>query len=572
MPRLSISLFVWWNTLCCVDGFSTPRHSAGRLSFQYAQPLKSSSELAVDVSEYFSIETTQTGPANGDVHTLTIHKLPGQENRVPPKAAAVVAAVAATDDDDDDDKKEGDEEAVAAEAEATDDDDDKKEGVEEEAAVEAEATDDDDEKEVDEGEVEADEDESSEGTNGATDSDSTDTMLPITIQTGKIGRQAAGAVTMVRGDTVLYATAARDKDPKEGLGFLPLSVEHQERFSSAGLTSGGYNKRDGRPAEHEVLTCRLIDRPLRPLIDQGWRHETQLLSWVLSYDGVRSCDPLAITASATALYLSDVPLHKPVAAAMVGYDAESDTLLLNPTNEEMKNSQLQMIVAGTKDAVLMIEGAADFLPESTMIKAVKFGHDAIGVICEAVEEFGKTVGITKKLDTLEKAPEGLQEKINELMTAKVDAMYAAGGTKTTQGPVSRALKEELKVTLGEEYESGDIGNAFKDLLCRRMFERAKETGKRCDGRDLEEVRRLDMEAGWLPRTHGSAIFTRGETQVIATATLGDSGMRQKIDKLDGTLQKRFYLQYTFPPSCVGETGRVGMPGRREVGHGNLAER
>ena len=349
-----------------------------------------------------------------------------------------------------------------------------------------------------------------------------DDAQPIVIETGKIGRQAAGAVTLTRGDTVLYATAARDESPKDGLDFLPLSVEHQERFSSVGLTSGGYNKRDGRPAEHEVLTCRLIDRPLRPLIADGWRHETQLLSWVLSYDGTHSCDPLAIISSATALYLSDVPLTKPVAAAMVGYDKENDELLLNPTYAEMEKSDLQLIVAGTKDAVLMIEGAANFLPEATMARAVKFGHDAIKAICEAVEEFGQTVGIVKNFDTLVLPPEGLQERVDELMTEKVDAMYALGGTKTTQGPVKKQLQVELIEAFtgddGElEYKSSDIKNAFKDLLCRRMFHLGSTQQKRCDGRGLDEIRQLTMESGLLPRVHGSALFTRGETQALATA-------------------------------------------------------
>ena len=346
---------------------------------------------------------------------------------------------------------------------------------------------------------------------------------PIVIETGKIGRQASGAVTLQRGDTVLYATAACDDSPKEGLDFLPLSVEHQERFSSVGATSGGYNKRDGRPAEHEVLTCRLIDRPLRPLVADGWRHETQLLSWVMSYDGLRSADPLAIVASSTALYLSEIPLTKAVAAAMVGYDTETDTFLLNPTHEEMDKSPLQLIVAGTKDAVLMIEGAADFLSEEKMVQAVTFGHEAIKAICEAVEEFGKVAGKEKNFDTLKKAPEGLQEVVDELMTEKVDAAYALGGTKTTQGPVMSQLKSELIETLtsndeegAPEYPINDIKSAFKDLLCRRMYERAKSTGKRCDGRELNEIRHLTMETGFLPKTHGSALFTRGETQAIAT--------------------------------------------------------
>jgi len=400
-----------------------------------------------------------------------------------------------------------------------------------------------------------------------------DDVPQIVIETGKVGRQAAGAVTLTRGDSVLYATAARDRSPKEDIDFLPLSVEHQERFSSAGMTSGSYNRRDGRAAEHEILTCRLIDRPLRPLIASGWRHETQLLSWVLSYDRIRSCDPLAILASATALYLSDVPLDKPVAAVQVGMSDDGE-FLVNPSNEQMESSRLHLTVAGTADAVLMIEGAADFLPESTFVQAVRFGHDAIRVLCEGIAELGEIVGIQKKYDTIRQPPEGLQVRVDELMTDRIDAMYAMDGDKAAQGEVMSALQNSVVEELEEEFpeEKTAIMSAFKDLLCRRMYVRAKNEGLRCDGRRTDEIRRLDMEAGILPRVHGSALFTRGETQVIASATLGDSGMRQKIDKLDGLEEKRFYLQYTFPPSCVGETGRVGAPGRREVGHGNLAER
>jgi ribonuclease PH len=395
---------------------------------------------------------------------------------------------------------------------------------------------------------------------------------PIVLETGKIGRQAAGAIELTRGDTVLYATAARDQSPKDNIDFLPLSVEHQERFSSAGLTSGAYNKRDGRAAEHEILTCRLIDRPLRPLIQNGWRHETQLLSWVLSYDGVRSCDPLAITASAAALYISDVPLTKPVASVMVGY--VNGQLIVNPTNAQMEISRLDLTVAGTKDGIMMIEGAADFLPEATMIEAVKFGHDAIIGLCEGIEALGKLAGKEKKLDTIKPPIVGLKERVNELFTDRVDSMYASGTKKAESGTLMSGLQEAVVAELREEYPGEEIAikGAFKDLLCSRMFILGKEKGLRCDGRQLDQIRCVDMEAGFLPRVHGSALFTRGETQTIATATLGDSGMRQKIDKIDGTEVKRFYLQYTFPPSCVGETGRVGAPGRREVGHGNLAER
>lgn len=410
-----------------------------------------------------------------------------------------------------------------------------------------------------------------------------DLLPPIVLETGRIGRQAAGAVTLTCGENVLYATASRDDSPKEDIDFLPLSVEHQERFSSAGLTSGSYNRRDGRAAEHEILTCRLIDRPIRPLVAEGWRHETQLLSWVLSYDGIRSCDPLAVLSSATALYLSDVPLLKPVAAVQVGLlPPETDNLnstesrfVLNPTHKQMERSRLHLTVAGTKDAILMIEGAADFLPEQIFLDAVRFGHEAIQILCTGIEQWGETIGITKKMDTLKQAPDGLQSRVDELFTDRIDQMYMTrGSNKQQQGKLMSTLQTAVVQELEMDYpnQSLAIKAAFKDLLCRRMFVMGSKTGKRADGRSLNEIRPIDIQAGLLPRVHGSALFTRGETQALATATLGDAGMRQKIDKLDGLEEKRFYLQYTFPPSCVGETGRVGAPGRREVGHGNLAER
>jgi polyribonucleotide nucleotidyltransferase len=395
---------------------------------------------------------------------------------------------------------------------------------------------------------------------------------PIVIQTGKIGRQAGGAVTLTRGESVLYATASRDKQPREHLDFVPLSVEHQERFSSAGLTSGAFNKRDGRPAEHEILVCRLIDRPLRPLISEGWRHETQLLSWILSYDGVRTCDPLAITASATALWLSDVPLLKPVAAAMVGFI--EGTLVLNPTVEQMKYSRLNLMIAGTKDAVMMIEGAADFLSEEEMMEAVSFGHEAIKIQCEAIEELGRVAGKEKKYDTIKPPVEGLKEEMDDKFASRVDEIFNSDISKEELSAAMSELSQAVKDEFTEKYpeSESEIMGALKDLECSRMFAKAKARGIRIDGRKLNEVRQIDSEAGLFPRVHGSALFTRGQTQVVATATLGDSGMRQKIDKISGMEEKRFYLQYSFPPSCVGETGRVGAPGRREVGHGNLAER
>lgn len=395
---------------------------------------------------------------------------------------------------------------------------------------------------------------------------------PLVFETGKIARQASGSLTLTRGSSVLLATAARDSSPKPDLNFLPLSVEYQERFSSAGLTSGSFNRRDGRPAEHEILTCRLIDRPIRPMVDAGWRYETQLLTWLLSYDGERDCKALGICASAAALWLSDVPLKKPIAAAEVGYvDGE---LVLNPTNEEMERSRLQLTVAGTKEAVLMIEGVGDFLPEELMVEAVEFGHGAIKTICEGLEEFGKVAGKEKCTDYKAEGADELQAEVDRLFGDKVEELWKTEGDKDTLSSAMSALSKEINEAFEETYpdKKDEVSTAKKDLMCRKMFERAKSTGLRCDGRKLDEVRKIDIETGFLPMVHGSALFTRGETQTIATATLGDAGMKQKIDTVDGLNKKRFYLQYTFPPSCVGETGRTGAPGRREVGHGMLAER
>lgn len=395
---------------------------------------------------------------------------------------------------------------------------------------------------------------------------------PIIIESGKIGRQASGAVTLTRGQTILYATASRDKDTKDNIDFAPLSVEHQERFSSAGLTSGSYNRRDGRPAEHEVLTCRLIDRPLRPMIHPRWRHETQILSWVLSYDGERSCDPLAVIASAAALWISDIPLTKPVAAVSVGYI--NGQFVVNPTNQQMEKSRLDLTVAGTKDAVLMIEGSADFLSEALMIEAVAVGHSTVKVICEALEAFGHVVGKPKHLESLVPVPPGLPEAVESVIGSKIDELYNIQGGKEDFAAAMSKLSNEVNHSFQEIYPNNksEVKEAFKDLLIRKMFLKAKSTGTRYDGRAFNEIRAIDVETSILPRVHGSALFTRGQTQALATVTLGDSGMKQKIDKLDGIEQKRFYLQYNFPPSSVGETGRVGAPGRREVGHGNLAER
>jgi polyribonucleotide nucleotidyltransferase len=281
---------------------------------------------------------------------------------------------------------------------------------------------------------------------------------------------------------------------------------------------------------------------------------------------------LAVIASAAALWISDVPLAKPIAAVMVGYiDGQ---FVINPTNKQMEKSRLNLTVAGTKDAVLMIEGSADFLPEDLMIEAVATGHSVIKVICEALEAFGNVVGKPKYLESLVPIPEGLAESVDVAIGPKIDDMYNIEGGKESFGAAMSKLSKEVNDSFDDKYPNNksEVKEAFKDLLIRKMFEKAKKTGTRYDGRAFNEIRAIDIETSILPRVHGSALFTRGQTQALATVTLGDSGMKQKIDTLDGLEQKRFYLQYNFPPSSVGETGRVGAPGRREIGHGNLAER
>ncbi|GMH79807.1 hypothetical protein TrST_g3481 [Triparma strigata] len=390
-------------------------------------------------------------------------------------------------------------------------------------------------------------------------------------ETGGIGRQASRALTLTRNtNSIIYSTTCRSQLPTDK-DFLPLSIDYQTRFSSAGLTSGGYNKRDGRPSELEILVSRIIDRPLRPLIDSRWKHDTQVLSWVLSYGGGKSLSTMAICVNAASVYLSDVPMKKAVAGVMVGY--VNETFVINPSREVMEESLLELVVAGTEDAVLMIEGAAEFLSEEIMIEAIEFGHAEIKKICVALEEFKEHLGVERYTETLEDPDPKIDSAVSSLMSSDVDAAYKASTKSEQVLMIDEAYRKVVEVLEPDFPNSKNhLKKSLKTLFEQKMYHLAKTTGGRVDGRSLSEVRPLDVRMGMLPRVHGSSLFTRGETQALATTTLGDKGMAQKIDSLDGGVGKRFYLQYTFPPSCVGETGRVGAPGRREIGHGNLAER
>lgn len=396
----------------------------------------------------------------------------------------------------------------------------------------------------------------------------------LVFETGKIARQANGAVILKAGDTLLLATACASKEPLQDVDFLPLRIDYQEKFSSAGKTLGGYLKREGRPSQKEILTCRLIDRPLRPMLEKGWYHDTQILSYVLSYDGVHLPDPLAICAASAALVISDIPLVKPVAAVQVGLIGER--FVINPTLQEMEKSRLDLMLAGTEDAILMIEGFADFLTEEQVLEAVEEGHKAIQEICKALSDWQNLVGKPKILHTLRLPEEEVLESVKAFtekalekavrITAKQQRQEAID--KIQEGLLTKYCPEEGETT----FSKSAVQAAFKKVRASMMREMVLTEKIRVDGRKTEEVRPISIDMSYLPRVHGSAVFTRGETQAIAVTTLGGETMAQRFESLDGEGGQRFYLQYSFPPFSVGEVGRSGPPGRREVGHGKLAER
>jgi polyribonucleotide nucleotidyltransferase len=393
----------------------------------------------------------------------------------------------------------------------------------------------------------------------------------LILETGKIARQAGGAVTLRCGDTILLATACASKEPLPDVDFLPLRVDYQEKFSSAGKTLGGFIKREGRPTERETLICRLIDRPLRPLFPDGYTHDVQVFSCVLSYDGVHIPDPLAVCAASAALVLSDIPLIKPIAAVQVGLI--NGQLVINPTLQEMKNSRLDLLLAGTHEAILMIEGYADFLTEEQILEAVEEGHKAIKEICEKLAEWQEMIGKPKNLKTLHLPPESLHEEVDALIGEELKKAIRISTKQAREEAVS-ALYAKVLETLcaNEKYKKLEVMGAFKKAQADVMRKMILTENHRSDGRTCQQVRPIHIDMSYLPRTHGSAIFTRGETQSIAVATLGSESMGQRYENLNGEESSRFYLQYFFPPFSVGEVGRMGPPGRREIGHGKLAER
>lgn len=396
----------------------------------------------------------------------------------------------------------------------------------------------------------------------------------LTFKTGKIARQAGGAVILQSGETIVLSTACAASQAAENIDFFPLRVDYQEKFSSAGKTLGGFIKREGRPTEKEILTCRLIDRPLRPMFEDGYYNEVQVLAYVLSYDGIHSPDPLAICAASAALTISEIPLIKPVGAVRVGLI--NGEFIINPTMEEQKKSQLDLILAGTEDAILMIEGYCEFLTEEQILEAVEEGHVAIKQICQGLQDWQRTLGKPKVVGKLRLPSKELLHEVEKLVGKTLKEAFKIKEKKEREEAIAAASKHLLETLLPADgsgtHPKLDVLAAFKKVQAHHMRLMILKENKRSDGRTCDQIRPIAIETGILPRTHGSALFTRGETQALAVTTLGGATMAQRYEDLEGDNTRRFYLQYSFPPFSVGEVGRMGTPGRREIGHGKLAER
>jgi len=395
---------------------------------------------------------------------------------------------------------------------------------------------------------------------------------PLTLESGKVARQADGSVIATYGETVVHASVVAAKTPRPGQDFFPLTVNYQEKTYAAGKIPGGFFKREGRPSEKETLTSRLIDRPIRPLFAKGFKCDTQIIITVLQHDLENDPDIVAMVAASAALTISGAPFMGPIGGARVALI--DDEFVLNPNIDEMPESSLDLIVAGTKDAVLMVESEADQLDEKTMLEAVMFGHAEFQPVIDAIVQLAEKCA---KEPRAHDVPDNSKlEKDMEKLVGKAVAKAYTITDKQKRYEALDAAKDKMKGKFVTEDTSAEdaqvISEVFKQLQANVVRGSILKTGKRIDQRDLSTVRPIVSEVGLLPRTHGSALFTRGETQAIVVATLGTSDDEQFIDSLTGTEKQHFMLHYNFPPYSVGETGRVGSPGRREIGHGKLAWR
>jgi polyribonucleotide nucleotidyltransferase len=391
----------------------------------------------------------------------------------------------------------------------------------------------------------------------------------LTIDTGKLAGQAGGAVTARYGDSVVLVTVCTSQEPREGVDFLPLTIDYEERLYAAGKIPGGFIRREGRPSQEATLASRLTDRPLRPLFPKAWRNDIQVIITVLSADQENDPDILAVIGASAALSISPVPFDGPVSAVHVGYI--NDEMVLNPTMAQLEDSQLDLVVVSTKEAIVMIESGANEAPEDIVLKGIEFGHQANQPIIQLQEQLQQAVGKPKvEAPVSEVNPEALAA-ITPIAEEKL-ARALSQTEKSQREEALAELKKELVEKLGEKFPEAEIKAALDAKIRAEIRGNLLEKQKRIDGRSLTDVRPISCEVGLLPRTHGSALFSRGQTQVLTIATLGSVGKEQMLDGLGIEEKKRFIHHYNFPPFSSGETKRVGSPGRREIGHGALAER
>ncbi|MDX6611086.1 MAG: polyribonucleotide nucleotidyltransferase, partial [Blastocatellia bacterium] len=396
----------------------------------------------------------------------------------------------------------------------------------------------------------------------------------LTVETGRVAKQADGSVVISYGDTMLLVAAVGAQTPREGIDFFPLTVEYRESNYAAGRIPGNYFRREGRPNEKEVLTCRLIDRPCRPLFAEGYRNETQVIATVISADQDNNPDVIAITGTSCALYLSDIPFMQPIAGVRIGLI--EGRYIVNPTYDEVRESRLNLIVAGTEEAIVMVEAGAEEISEEIMVEALMVAHKEINRLCRWQKELYKALDVQKR----EVVPPVLNEEmLGEMQRNYGDRLRAALDTTGQEKRASYAAVDALKKEIVEAYPEDQ---PEMRQMAKKVFDHLKETifredilnnRRRPDGRRFGEIRPITCEVGWLPRAHGSALFTRGETQAMVTTTLGTKEDEQFIDDIEkGEVKRKFLLHYNFPHYSVGEVGRFGSSSRREIGHGVLARR
>lgn len=394
----------------------------------------------------------------------------------------------------------------------------------------------------------------------------------LKLETGKLAKQASGAVLASYGDTVVLCTVVGAEEPKEGQDFFPLQVEYREKVSAVGRIPGGFFKREGKPSEKEVLTSRLIDRPIRPLFPEGYMCETQIICGVYSSDQENDSDVVAAVAASAALMVSDIPFEGPIGEVRVG--RINGEFVVNPTHTQLKESDMDLIVGGTEDSVVMVEGEAHEASEAELINAIKFAHESIKLLCAAQKEMAAEVGKPKRASVAKEVNNELVNDVKEFCEAKLNEIHHMPYMKDDLSQRTKELYTAVNEALKEKYPEMDkeISTAFSDLQYYSMREMILAENKRLDGRTTKDIRNIACEVGILPRNHGSALFTRGETQSLTSLTLGTKMDQQRIDGLLPEDDKTFMLHYNFPPFSVGETGRFTGPGRREIGHGHLAER